>query len=351
MNDFLKQEKLIDQYVAQKRTEEAVKLLFDLIVKYARAKDFTKADSLREKLFEIDSMALTEIIKSAEIIEEEKSEAVDSNHMEVWKELYEKLNTEEINILYFSLKKKTFQTDEPVFEQGRKNDRLWFVDRGQLKLVYSQEGTEKLINRIGPATIAGADTFFSISVCTTSLIAMSRADLNYLDRDTFSKLREEQPSLASRLETYCAKQAKDAELLREKGINRRSHKRLRISGPILFQVLNAEGKPIGKAFKGELSDISAGGLSFFITTSNRKSALMLLGRKMNVKFRIPMGQSKVETRQIGTITGVINHMFTDYSIHMKFDNVLNKFVIEDMDIVPDTKQEEQSSAKADRSAY
>ncbi len=350
MNDFLKQEKLIDQYVAQNRTEEAVKLLFDLIVKYARAKDFSKADSLREKLFEIDSMALTEIIKSAEIIEEEKSESVDSNHMEIWKELYDKLSTEETNILYFSLKKKTVYTDETVFEQGQKNDKLWFVDRGQLKLVYSQKGTEKLINKIGPATIAGADTFFSISVCTTSLIAMSRAELNYLDRETFSKLREEQPSLASRLEAYCAKQSKDAELLREKGINRRSHKRLRLSGPILFQVMNAAGKPVGKAFKGDLSDISVGGLSFFITTSNRKNALMLLGRKMNVRFRLPMGQSKVETRQSGTITGVINHMFTDYSIHMKFDNLLNKHVIEEMEMVP-VKQEDPSSAKADRSAY
>ncbi|MGE0084073.1 MAG: cyclic nucleotide-binding domain-containing protein [Desulfococcaceae bacterium] len=350
MNDFLKEEKLVDQYVAQKRTEEAVKLLFDLIVKYAKAKDFTKAESLREKLFEIDSMALTEIIKSAEIIEEEKSEAVDSNHMEIWKDLYDKLSTEETNVLYFSLKKKTVYTDEAVFEQGQKNDRLWFIDRGQLKLVYSQQGAEKLINKIGPATIAGADTFFSISVCTTSLIAMSRAEVNYLDRETFSKMRDEQPSLTSRLETYCAKQAKDAELLREKGINRRSHKRLRISGPILFQVMNAAGKPIGKAFRGELSDISVGGLSFFISTSNRKNALMLLGRKMNVKFRIPMKQSKVETRQTGTITGVINHMFTDYSIHMKFDNPLSKPVIDEMEMIPDSKQEERV-LKADRSAH
>ncbi|MEZ4526844.1 MAG: cyclic nucleotide-binding domain-containing protein [Desulfobacterales bacterium] len=350
MNDFSKQEKLIEQYVTQNKTEEAVKLLFDLIVKYAKAKDFTKAESLREKLFEIDSMALTEIIKSAEIIEEEKSEAVDSNHMEVWKELYDKLSTEETNILYFSLKKKTFYTDEAVFEQGKKNDKLWFVDRGQLKLVYGQDGTEKLINKIGPAAIAGADTFFSISVCTTSLIAMSHAEVNYLDRETFSKLREDQPSLASRLEAYCAKQAKDVELLREKGINRRSHKRMRISGPILFQVLNAAGKPIGKAFRGELSDISRGGLSFFITTSNRKNALMLLGRKMNVRFRIPMKQSKVETKQTGTITGVINHMFTDYSIHMKFDKLLNRQLIEEMEINPEADRAERSS-KADRSAH
>ncbi|MEE4358784.1 MAG: cyclic nucleotide-binding domain-containing protein [Desulfococcaceae bacterium] len=346
MSELTKQEEMIEQYVSQNRTEEAVKLLFDLIVKYAKAKDFVKAESLREKLFEIDSMALTEIIKSAEIIEEEKSESVDSNHMEIWKELYEKLTTEESNVLYFSLQKKTFYTDEIVFRQGQKNDRLWFVDRGQLKLVYSKQGNEKLINKIGPATVAGSDTFFSISVCTTSLISMSRAELNYLDTDTFAKLREEHTSLASKLETYCAKQAKDIELLREKGINRRSHKRLRISGPILFQVMNAAGNPIGKAFKGELSDISVGGLSFFITTANRKNALMLLGRKMKVKFRIPVGSSKIETKQSGTITGVINHLFTDYSIHMKFDNPLSKLVVEEMELIQDT--EESGPSKVNR---
>ena len=67
MEDVVSQEKLLKNYIKEGKKELAVKLLFELIVKHARANHFSKADILREKLFEVDSMALTEIVKSAEI--------------------------------------------------------------------------------------------------------------------------------------------------------------------------------------------------------------------------------------------------------------------------------------------
>ena len=75
MDELSHQEELIDQYVKENNKEAAVKLLFDLIVSYAKKKNFEKAETLREKLFEVDSMALNEIIKSGDIIEEEKTES------------------------------------------------------------------------------------------------------------------------------------------------------------------------------------------------------------------------------------------------------------------------------------
>jgi len=73
MTDLLQQENLVDRYVAQNDTDAAVKLLYSLIVQYARGKNFSKAEALREKLFKVDAMALTEIVNAAEIIEKEKS--------------------------------------------------------------------------------------------------------------------------------------------------------------------------------------------------------------------------------------------------------------------------------------
>jgi polyhydroxyalkanoate synthesis regulator phasin len=42
-------EALVDQYVAEGKTAEAVALLFDLIVESAKKKDFPKAEALRDK--------------------------------------------------------------------------------------------------------------------------------------------------------------------------------------------------------------------------------------------------------------------------------------------------------------
>lgn len=334
MTDLSKHERMVDKLVGEERREEAVKLLFKLIVQCAKAKDFVKADALRERLFEVDSMALTEIIKSAEIIEEEKSDALDPNHREIWSALYDTLDTEEANAFFFSLKPAVFEPDDLVFEQGRKNDRLYFVNQGQLKLFYSQDGTEKLIGALQPGDLAGQDTFFSISVCTTSLATLSRVRMLCLDPTIFADWRERNPTLASKIEAFCAKVPKPHDLLRKKGQDRRRHKRIGISGPTLFQVLGRDGQPIGKPYKGDAADVSEGGLSFFIKTANRKNALALLGRKLRIKFALPIGKRRIETTREGTISGVINHLFSDYSVHMAFDAPLSRDLIREMEAAP-----------------
>ena len=91
MENFSSQEKLVDTYLKENKKEQAVELLFDLIAQYAEARHFDKAESLRERLFEIDSMALDEIVKSADIIENAKMSAMDLAHTETWSHLYKKL--------------------------------------------------------------------------------------------------------------------------------------------------------------------------------------------------------------------------------------------------------------------
>lgn len=334
MTDLSKHEEMVDKLVGEERREEAVKLLFKLIVQHARAKNFVKAEALREKLFEVDSMALTEIIKSAELIEEEKSEALDPNHRELWSELYDQLEPEEANTFFFSLKPADFDPDDLVFEQGQRNNRLYLVNHGNLKLFYSQDGTEKLIASLKPGDMAGQDTFFSISVCTTSLAALSRVRTLCLDPETFVEWKENNPALANKIWAFCARVPKPHDLLRKKGQDRRRHKRIKIFGPALFQVLGRNGQPIGKPYKGDLSDVSVGGLSFFIKTANRRNALALLGRRLRIKFALPLGKRRIESTQEGTISGVINHLFSDYSIHMSFDKPLSKDLIREMEMAP-----------------
>ena len=81
MTNMNESEKMVDQLIAEGDTDAAVKLLYEMIIQNARAKDFPKAEKLRERLLEVDSMALNEIISSAEIIEEEKTQALDSIHL------------------------------------------------------------------------------------------------------------------------------------------------------------------------------------------------------------------------------------------------------------------------------
>jgi hypothetical protein len=324
-------EALVDQYVEQKNTEAAVKLLFDLIVDRAKSKDFVKAKALWEKLCEVDPMALNEITKSGEMIEGEQRGAIDQNHLDVWSELYGSLTTEETNTLYYAMKERAYEPDQIILKQGDRDARLYFIDSGQVKVISSQEGLEVLVGTLGPGSIVGVDTFFANTVCTTSLVTLTDVKLHVVDKDKLTEWEKSCPSLEPKLHHYCLKLETVDNLLKKKGLNRRSHKRVSISGQGVFQVLDIAGDPVGKAFNGRLSDISVGGLSFFLKISKKETGRLLLGRALQIRFALPQGASKQEIDINGRVVAVRSHPFEDYSVHIKFDEMLSEQIIAELE--------------------
>lgn len=346
MTDVEKMEKMMEEFAAQGRTADALKLAFNLIIQYAQRKNFLKAEALRDRLYDIDPMALNEIIKSAEIIENEKSGSIDENHKVVWVRLYETLNTEEANALYYALKsnERMYEPDEAVFRQGDKDSQLYFISGGQAKLFYTQSQAERLITTLSGGSVAGAESFFNISVCTTSLVTLSRVRINFLTPDVYARWQTELPTLATKLRHFCDLQSSAVNMMKEKGINRREHQRFKVEIPMKYQILKFSGEPLGREFKGDMSDISLGGLSFFIKTANKQQALLLLGRRLKVRF----GSIATETERSGIITGVINHLFSDYSIHMKFDKPVTRAAIGQLEL--EDRQDPSTRIKVDRDA-
>ena len=167
------EEALVDQYVAQNQKSEAVELLLKLVEKYAKEKDFERAEVLRERIYSVDPMALNAIIKSEELIEKEKGESIDDDHRNVWEAFYKELNPDEAHTFYYTLKEASYGVDEFVFRQGAQNSSLYFIDFGQLRLIYTQRNDDLLIKSLSSGDIAGEDTFFSISICSSSLVTTS----------------------------------------------------------------------------------------------------------------------------------------------------------------------------------
>ena len=314
--------------MASDDTEAVVKSLFKEIVSCAREKNFKKAEQLREKMLEVDPMALDEIISSAEIIEEEKSQALDPIHMQIWSKLYDLLDTEEKNELYYALQDAVLEINQPVFLQGKLDTNLYFINQGQLKMIYQDKAGDVLLYSLGPGQLAGQESFFSNTVCTTSLITLSNVNLKYLEKRTLVRWKNELPGLEQKLIDFCAAFPNATTLLQSKKMDRRGLERIKISGKGLIKLLNRAGEPIGKSFKGHLSDISVGGLSFEIRISKEETARLLLGRKISVAFNYTQRAPSISFDQIGTIVGIYPFPFEDYSIHVKFDKMLDRSVIE-----------------------
>jgi CRP-like cAMP-binding protein len=312
-------ENLLETYIKENKKELAVELLFDLITQNAKARDFSKAEALRERLFEVDSMALTAIVKSAEIIEVEKMAAVDPIHLDTWSHLYEKLTKEETIALYYGMQAASVEVEQIIFHQGELNSNLYFIETGRLNMVYRKGNHGILLKSLGPGDIAGEDTFFTRSTCTTSLIAHSRVRLNFLEKSVLQKWQSDAPNLNNKLHDYCLKLEPLKDQIQKKQLERRAHNRYAVSGDATVQITATLED---KVFKAELSDISASGVSFVMNTSPQ-SAELLLGCRLSLEFRLPQVSTELRIDQNGSIVGVHSQLFNEYLINVKWDQPLS----------------------------
>lgn len=318
-------EKQVQTLIAQDQKDAAVKLLFELIVEYARSKNFEKAEMLRDKLMEVDAMALTEIIQAGDIIDAEKSEAIDLDHKKIWSELYQGFSEGEGNAFYFALKEAKLQSDKTIIEQGRHNDKLFFINDGQLKVICLQGDREIFLKNISAGTITGYSTFFPISLATTSVVTLEPVNLNYLERKKLSKIVEEFPGFEAKLESLCSKlvTGKSEDILKQKDVERRVHERFSTQGKVTTRILNAKGEPASTPFFGGLEDLSRGGASYSIKCSKKETARMLLGRSALLNIESKTGDKGPVEPQKGLVVSVQYQMFNDYIIHFKFYSPLS----------------------------
>jgi hypothetical protein len=78
-----------------------VDLLFKLAAQCARNKDFISAETYRDRLYEVDSMALSRIVEINEIIEAEKSKAITPSIKRMWSPFFQGLSPEEAGSFFF----------------------------------------------------------------------------------------------------------------------------------------------------------------------------------------------------------------------------------------------------------
>ncbi|MBI5591581.1 MAG: cyclic nucleotide-binding domain-containing protein [Deltaproteobacteria bacterium] len=323
-------EQFIDEFFAENNKEPTVTDLYRQIVTHAKAKDFVKAESLREKLMEIDPMALNEIITSAEIIEQEKREGISQDHLTTWSDLYGDISRDEGNALYYAMKETSCYNDEPLFTQGDRNSNLYFVVQGYLKMFYRHDNKDILLKTLERGDIFGIESFFSNSVCTSSVSPFSSAKVSYLEKNVLDEWKEKFPLLESKLFKYCLKFGNTFDLLKKKSLDRRVQRRFNIEVKAMLQLLGVSGAHVGKSFSGIVSDISASGLTCIIKLTNKNFGQLLLGRGMEMVFSLPVKGVSRTVVQVGTVVAVSSPPFEDHCLHIKFDEMLDGVLIKEL---------------------
>lgn len=309
----------VQELLQQGKQELAREAIVQLITRLVAEHRFEPAERLREWLMEIDPMALSEIIRTAELIEETKISAIDRDQVEAWSDLSETLTTEEFATFYHALKRRTYESEQVIVRQGDVQSELYFIASGKIRIFYRDASGDVLVKNGSRGEILGADTVFDASVWTVSVSCLARTEVFSLGINTLLHWREELPALESKLHDYCLKTVSMQAYFKTSGKDRRGARRHKVSGRVTSLLLDSRGRDTGIASRGELADISTGGVSFFLRISQKKNARLLLGR--STKVVMPMATAiDRQVTVLGTIIAVRGHqaMDNEYSVHVKF---------------------------------
>jgi CRP-like cAMP-binding protein len=255
-------------------------------------------------------------------------------HLKSWSALHETLTAEESETLYSSLKTYRFDEDRLVYKQGQIKPRLYFIDEGELVLAYDQDDEEIWIKTLRPGDIAGADSFFAASVNTTAMRTVTPARVSVLDRSAFDEWQDSLPELEVKLKAYCQRSGYVLDVLKDYGMERRTDLRLEVPAKVSVQLLNDAGEPEGRPQRGDLLDISAGGLAFFVRRNPAS-----VGRRINIKLLLELADGRLEIDENGRIVAIFERNEASWSVHVRLDRRIASLSADriqngDLEIIP-----------------
>ena len=312
----------IEELLGLGKKGEAIDRILVAIETAARGRQFEQAETLRDWLMQIDSMALRQIIRAAEIIEQAKRASVSREFQQTWKELELALSSEEFSSLYHAMTPRVFAKDDMVARQGEFTSSLFFINTGRVQLYAVSQDREIPLKICAAGEIMGAANFFEISVWTVNAKSLG-AELYVLTREKLQRQKEQYPALAPKLLDFCTRFPSPNALFNKTGRTRRKFERKKAVGRASMVVLDEQEKETGIGAKGDILDVSRGGLSFSLRFSKKKNAEALLGRKIRITMRSDGSNASVTCNAKVVAVRCCDFIGSDYSLHVEFPKELD----------------------------
>ena len=316
----------IEKLIRGKSEAEVVKTFYNAIVRYAGRKDFVRAEQLRDTMMEVVPNAVAEIVKAGEIIEKEKTAAMDFEKIKPWAPLFNKFTAGEAVAFYYLLKTMTVKKHQRVFQQGDCDNRLYFIESGKLKLSCFDKQVKKNVTvaNLSQGDICGVETFFTHTTHTTTLIVIEDAGLTFLDKKTYQQLLVEHPAIEAKLVGFCETHQKKINLQNNNGLFRRAHPRFQTALTGKIQRIDSKGNLVDPASPVTIADISMGGLCCMAANLGVGEAANLHQSMAQVSFSYHKYDIVHEMTKVAEVVSVRFLPFGESSVHLRFKTPLDE---------------------------
>jgi len=310
-------------------SDAVAKSLFDEIVHFLNQGNFKKAEQLRETLLVEAPKAVREIVKSGELIEQKKSAGMNPEKVKPWAALFNQFTNSEAMAFYFALKEFVVKPNQPVFQQGSCDNRLYFIGSGSLKLKYFDYDARRnvSITTLRKGDIAGVETFFTLTNHTTNLIAVEESVISYLDKDAYQKILAGNHAIESKLLKFCDSKQINYDQKRPETPVRRAHKRYKADLNGQVQRFDENGNPGGEITDVKIVDISAGGLSYRVQNLKIGEASQLHNSRINITASYQKYSLLYELKRSAKVVSLKFHPFGECSVHVQFEQSMDENIV------------------------
>jgi predicted Zn finger-like uncharacterized protein len=328
----LAEEDIAKKYIQENNEQAVAQTLYDGIIRYAGMKKFKEAERLRVQLMKLAPMALTEIIRTGEIIDQEKTAAMDLEKVKLWASLYHKFSKSEAAALYFALTSITVKAKTHVYEQGQFDDRLYFIQSGRLKLSYFDNELNQQIEYgfLDTGDISGEDAFFTFTSHSSTLTAQTDVELLCLEKADFENILVENQNIETKLFDYCEKVKKTYRQIGKKGKARRSDKRYDTSLTGQVHTGDPKDKLLKNITKVNITDISTGGLCYVVQNMKKEEAANLHKNWISIITSYRKGPLMVDIKKLARVIAVHFHPFGECSVHVQFKDRLDETTVKEI---------------------
>lgn len=313
----------------ERNSDVIAKSLFDDIVSYLNQGNFAKAEQLRQKLLAEAPKAVREIVRSGELIEDKKTAAMNPEKIRLWADLFNQFTNSEAMAFYFALKEFIVKPNQPVFQQGNCDNRLYLIGSGSLKLKYFDSDTRKnvSITTVRRGDIAGVETFFTLTNHTTTLIAVEESTISYLDKAAYQKILAGNHAIESKLLKFCdSKQIKYEQPCPE-SMSRRAHKRYKANLNGDVQRFDQNGRLGEEITEVKIIDISAGGLAYRVRNLKIGEAAHLHNSRIHITASYQKYSILYELKRSAKVVSLKFLPFGECSVHVQFEQTMDENIV------------------------
>lgn len=308
---------------AEQNLSQTINRLCSEIKIAAEAGDFRAAERLREKLIETSPMAISEAIKTAELIENEMSAAIDKDHLAIWPELYDQLTIEERNCLFHSMQKYILPEKRMLLKYGSLNNRLFFLEKGKVTVAIPQKNNKlKVLAQLGRGDVLGEYTFATIALCSATAFTKTTVEVRCLESQRAEKWEDAHPGLYDKVLEYCKKYGRVDQISERKELEHHTYPRYPAQGHVKAILLDKNGQETAINFNGELEEMSRSGTSFSIHCNKKATIKQLLTRSFSLAFTGGKKGKEINFTCTGKVVRVSFLLYNDYVLHIGFHTPL-----------------------------